>query len=78
MRHYFRRKLGLPSCVLACSLARALVCGAGALHRRASPDGTAAGAADLTVVAASANADFDSATRAAEETMAVDHLSLGR
>jgi hypothetical protein len=78
MRHSFRRKLGLPSRVFACSLAGVLVCGASALHRRASPDGTAAGAADLTVVAASANADFDSATRAAEETMAVDHLSPGR
>jgi hypothetical protein len=78
MRHSFRRKLGLPSRMLACSLARALVDGASALHRRASPDGTAAGAADLTVVAARANADFDIATRAAEETMAVDHLSPDR
>jgi len=78
MRHYFRRKLGLPSRMLACSFAGALVRGAGELHRRASPDGTAAGAADLTVVTARANADFDSATRAAEETMAVDHLSPGR
>jgi hypothetical protein len=78
MRHSFRRKLGLPSRVLACSLTGVLVCGASALHRRASPDGTAAGAADLTVVAASANTDFDIATRAAEETMVVDHLSLDR
>jgi hypothetical protein len=78
MRHYFRRKLGLPSRVLACSLEGVLVRSASEQHRRASPDGTAAGAADLTVVAASANADFDIATRAAEETMAVDHLSPDR
>jgi hypothetical protein len=79
MRHYFRRKFGLPSRMLACSLEGVLVRGAGALHRRASPDGTAvAGAVDLTVVTVRANADFDPATRATEETMALDHLRSGR
>jgi hypothetical protein len=76
MRQFLRRKLGLPSRVLAGSNPCALVLGAGALHRLAPPDEAAfAGAVDLTVVAGVANVDFDLATRAAEKTMAVDHLS---
>src|ERR1700733_3616417 len=80
MRQFLRRKLGLSSRMLACSRAFApLVLGAGAPHRLAPPDGSAvAGTVDVTVVADSANADFERTTRAAEETMAVDHLSPGR
>jgi hypothetical protein len=79
MRQFLRRKLCLSSRVLAGPNALVLVLGAGALHRLAAPDGSAvAGAVDLTLVAGVTNADFERATRAAEETMAVDHLSPGR
>ncbi len=79
MRQFLRRKLGLSSRVLAGSNALVLVLGTGAQHRLAAPDGSAvAGAVDLTLVAGVTDANFERATSAAEETMAVDHLSPGR
>jgi alkanesulfonate monooxygenase SsuD/methylene tetrahydromethanopterin reductase-like flavin-dependent oxidoreductase (luciferase family) len=79
MRQFLRRKLCLSSRVLVRPNALALVLGAGELHGLAAPDGSAvAGAVDLTLVAGVTNADFERAARAAEETMAVDHLSPGR
>ncbi len=79
MRQFLRRILCLSSRVLAGSNALVLVLGTGAQHRLAAPDGsTVAGAVDLALVAGVTNADFERATRAAEETMAVDHLSPGR
>jgi len=65
--------------MLAGSPGRALVLAAVAARRlQALEGGAVAGAVDLAVVARIANADFDRATRAAEEATAVDHLSLGR
>jgi hypothetical protein len=78
MRHYLRRKLGralsLPSRMLPCSDAASLILGTGDPHRVAPPDGAAVGAGDLTVITRGADADFEIAAHAAEETsLSIDH-----
>jgi hypothetical protein len=78
MRHYLRRKLGrafsLPSRMLPCSDAASLILGAGDQHRVAPPEGAAVGAGDLTVITRAADANFEIAAHAAEETsLSIDH-----
>src|SRR4051812_26282461 len=83
MRHYLRRELGrpfpLPGRVLAGSLGRLLVLGPCSQHRLAPLEEAAlAGAVDLAMVARGADADRPRASRAVEETMAIDHLTPRR
>jgi len=83
MRQYLRRKLGrvflLPRRMLACSDGPPLILGTGDPHRREPPEGAAVGAGDLTVIARGADANFEIAAHAAEETsLSIDHRHPGR
>ena len=60
--------------MLACSDVLPLVRGTGAPRRLAPPDGAAVGAGDLTVITRGADANFEIAAHAAEETsLSIDH-----
>jgi hypothetical protein len=78
MRQFLRRKLGrvflLPRRMLACSDGPPLILGSGDPRQVAPPDGPAVGAGDLTVIARGADAHFEIAAHAAEETsLSIDH-----
>jgi hypothetical protein len=83
MRHFLRRKLGptqlpLSRGVFACAFARALVGGAGAAHRLATPDcATLTGAVDLAPIARHTHEDLPAATRAEKEPEADVDRVLG-